>query len=70
MADAFAEFDSVEVLVPIGDPGGSRLPAGARAAIVDLASDYAFVEVVEDDGRVHGPYDVSLSDLRPFEPAP
>jgi len=69
-AHPFREFDSVEVLVPLGGPSGVEIPVGTRAAIVDLGDDHAFVEVVEDDGRVHGPYDVSLSDLRLIAHAP
>lgn len=63
---AFRELDTVEVLVPLGgaEADDVRLPAGARAAIVDLGADHAFVEVVEKDGRVYGPYGVALSDLR------
>ncbi len=63
----FREFDSIVVLVPLGEPDGVTFPAGTRAAIVDLGPDYALVEIVEQDGTVHGPYDVSLTDLRLIE---
>jgi hypothetical protein len=65
----FREFDSVVVLVPVRDRNGATFPAGTRAAIVDLGPDYAFVEIFEQDGTGHGPYDVSLTDLRLIEHA-
>lgn len=54
----------MEVLVPVGIPDGPSFPAGTNATIVDLGSDHALVEIVEEDGHVHGPYGVALSDLR------
>ena len=63
----FREFDTVVVLVPVCERNGATFPAGTRAAIVDLGPDYALVEIVEQDGTVHGPYDVSLTDLRLIE---
>jgi hypothetical protein len=65
----FREFDSVVILVPVGERNGTTFPPGTRAAIVDLGPDYALVEVVEQDGTAHGPYDVSLTDLRLIEHA-
>ncbi|MDQ6804182.1 MAG: hypothetical protein M3065_04290 [Actinomycetota bacterium] len=69
-AHPFHEFDCVVVLVPLGDPDDATFPAGTRAAIVDLGPDYALVEIVEQDGTVHGPYGVGLTDLRLIEHAP
>jgi imidazole glycerol phosphate synthase subunit HisF len=65
----FWEFDSVPVLVPVGERNGTTFPAGTRAAIVDLGPGEALVEIVEQDGTAHGPYDLSLTDLRLIEHA-
>lgn len=67
---SFREFDSVEVLAEFGESDERIFPAGTRAAIVDLGSDYALVEVVEQDGRAYGPYAVALSDMRLIVHAP
>jgi hypothetical protein len=65
----FKEFDIVDVLTPLTEPGGPTFAAGTRATIVDLGSDYAFVEIALDDGSIHGPFDVRLTDLRVVEHA-
>jgi hypothetical protein len=66
----FRELDSVEMLVAMDSSDGPCWPAGTRAAIVDLGSDHALVEVVEQDGRAYGPYAVALSDMRLIAHAP
>lgn len=66
----FREHDSVELLVSLDGADGPCWPAGTRAAIVDLGSDHALVEVVEQDGRAYGPYAVALSDMRLIAHAP
>ncbi|MHB1537119.1 MAG: hypothetical protein ACYCUM_11680 [Solirubrobacteraceae bacterium] len=60
----FRELDTVEALTSFGDRSGEEFPAHTRAVIVDLGGDYALVEVVDDDGRVHGPFDVASTDVR------
>jgi hypothetical protein len=57
------------VLARFGEPDGAMFPTGTCAAIVDLGADYALVEIVEQEGIVHGPYDVALTDLRLIEHA-